>query len=316
MDKKQSAIIRIIAWFIVAVALIVVLLFGLNGNLWNFNFFGFNLGYNFGYSYKDAGKYQAGGAEIDGKDVTDLDINWDDGSVLIEAYNGDTVKFYEDSSRNLSKNEKLHYYNQNGKLIIQYRKSEKKIFSMSGMSKNKHLTIKVPEDLAKSLGQVNVDTLDSQTTLTGLNADKILLDSIDGDFELTNCQAGQLDMDSVNGVLKGVSLVVTGKLDIDNVDGDAILDGSFGQIKCDIVSGNLTVTSQKCPKRIDAETIDGDITLSIPESSGFTYREFTVDGNFTCDFPLTHQKDQGVYGDGEAFFDFETVNGDVTIKKK
>lgn len=310
MDRRQSAIIRIIAWSVAAAALVIILVLGLTGN-----FHWFNIGFSSGYYYPDSGKYQAGAGKIDGSEINDLDINWMGGSVRVEVYDGDTVQFYEKASRDLKEIEQLHYYNRNGRLMIQYQKAQKKMLSM-GKSLSKELTIKIPEETGKRLGYVGIDTISSNTRIKGITADRFNLNSTSGDFELEKCKTAKLEMDSTSGCLTGLDVTVEDKLNTNTTSGSVNVKGSCRKVESDTVSGDVEIESSTCPDKIKTDSVSGDFILAIPENDGFTYHLDTVSGSFNCDFGVTHADERGTYKDGGASFNLGSVSGDFTIKKK
>lgn len=297
MNRRKSAIIRIVSWSIVAVILTGILVAGIGGSVWNWNFGGFSFfGINSGNRYADADKYRAGGGHIDGSDVTSLDINWVDARVTIEVYDGDTVRFSEKSKKNLSEKEQLHYYNKNGKLIIQYGKSEKHFLTFGSGMKHKELTIKVPEKTAAALEEIRVDTVTADTTITGMRTHNLRMDSASGDFAVGQCYA-----DKVTG---------------DTVSGNVTLEGSFQDINLDTVSGELRLDSDICPDKVRTDGVSGDVILVIPENDGFVYRKDSVSGSLDCEFQVSREEDRGTYKNGSAYFSFDTVSGDISIEKK
>lgn len=314
MDRKQSSIIRIVSWSVVAVMLTVVLVLGINGRLWNHGWF--SIGFNSSMAYKNADRYQAGGAEIKGDEVSDLEVNWIDGSVEIEVYDGDTIQFSETSRRNLEEKEKLQYYNDKGRLIIQYQKPEKKFFAMVSSNLNKDLTIKIPAATAKTMGIVEVDTISTDSRIHGIAADKIELDSTSGDFEVVSCYTEKFSFDSTSGSLTGKSLIVEGELDTDTISGDVKVEGSVQKANMGSTSGSLHLDSDICPDKVVTDTISGDVILMIPENNGFTYEKDTINGSLECEFQVTQREDEGTYKNGGASFSFDSTSGDIAIKKR
>lgn len=312
MDRRQSAFIRLIAWSIAAVALVIILLLGITGRFHWFNF-GFN-GFNSGYYYTDTDKYQAGDGEIEGDKVRDLEINWISGDIKVEVYDGDTVQFFEKSSKELNENEQLHYYNKNGRLIIQFQKAQKKMLSM-GKGLNKELTVKIPESTAKAMGYFCVDTVSSETRIKGIHVNKMNLNSTSGGFEIDKCSSVKLTIDSTSGSITANSLVVEEKLELNTTSGSASLEGSFQSVSSDTVSGSIDIISDICPEKVRTDSVSGSVTLAIPENNGFTYRKDTVSGSLKCDFAVSQEDDKGIYKDGDAVFDFESVSGSITIKE-
>lgn len=310
MDRRQSALIRIAAWSVTAAALIIILILGLTGR-----FHWFNIGFSSGYYYSDSGKYQAGAGKIDGSQVDDLDVNWMDGSIRIEVYDGDTVQFYEKASRKLEEKEQLHYYNKSGRLMIQYQKAQKGLLS-NNSSPNKELTVKIPAETAKRLGYVGVDTISSSTSIKGITADRLELNSTSGDFELENCRTAELDMDSTSGELTGTNVTAEDKLATSTTSGSVQLEGSFRKVTADTVSGDIVIESDICPDKVSTDSVSGEAAFTIPDNDGFTYSTDTVSGGFSCDFEVSHEDERGTYKDGGASFHFSSVSGDFTIKKK
>lgn len=53
---------------------------------------------------------KTGNAKIDGNEIKDLELNWLDGRIHVETYDGETVQFYEKASQDLSEKQQLQYY--------------------------------------------------------------------------------------------------------------------------------------------------------------------------------------------------------------
>lgn len=313
MERKNWAIVRLVSWSVAALALTVILLLGITGRIGYGTWF-FNIGsVASGYRYADADKYKAGNGKIDGDAVQSLDVDWIDGDINIEVYDGDTVEFFEKSSADLDEEEQLHYYNKKGRLMIKYRKSARKSFVDN---LEKELTIRVPKKTAKSLKEVNVDTISSWTNIKGISADKSVLDSASGDFDLADCQISDVRMDSTSGQMTGEALVIADKLVANTTSGDVQVSGSVGSINFDTVSGVLTLDSEICPKTVKTDSVSGNVTLKIPDNEGFAFEKDSVSGRVTCDFNISYEEDAGVYKNGKAQFDFESVSGDIIIEKR
>lgn len=309
MNRKQSAVIRLIAWSIAAVVLITILITGLNGSAdW------FIIRFSNGIHYPNANKYQTGNAEIDADKIHDLDIDWTGGSVLVEAYDGKTVSLYEQAPRKLKEKEQLRYYNDNGRLKIRYQRSQWKLFSFTGSLKKK-LIVRLPAETAKHLGYMRIDSVSSETAVNGITAGKISLDSVSGGFKLKNCRTPRLSMNSTSGGLTGASLYVDGSLDTDTTSGSVHIEGSFKSVDADTISGDIAIRSKICPDKVSTDTVSADTLLVIPENKGFTYRTDSVSGSVDCQFDTASTGEKKVYKNGEASFRFESVSGDISIQK-
>ncbi len=309
MNRRQSAIVRIVAWSIAAAALIVILLLGLFGKI---NVI--SIGINNGYYYADSGKYKTGNAKINSDDVKDLEINWLDGRVNVETYDGETVQFYEKASQDLSEKQQLQYYVKNGRLIIQYQKVQKRFF-FNTSTLHKELFVKIPEKTAEKMGSFSLDTISSDAKISGITADQFRLDSTSGDFDLTGCRTSKLSMNSTSGRLTGSSLYVDGKMDTDTTSGDVQVEGSFQSIDSDTVSGLISVKSDICPDKIRTDSVSGSASFTIPENDGFTYKFDTVSGYFNCDFEMSQKEGRGTYKNGGNSFSFESVSGGAEVKR-
>ena len=315
MNRKQSAIIRIVAWSISAVLLAVILILGIRGDFRNVGFGSFSFGFNSSVQYSDADKYRPGNVEINGDEIESLEVNWVDGTITVEVYDGDTVQVSEKARKELEESKQLHYYNKNGRLMIQYRKAEKSWFSF-GDNLRKELTIRIPVKTAEAMGEIQIDTVSSDTEIRGISAEQMKLDSTSGDFMLTKCHMSELDMDSTSGSLKGEALTVKGKMDTDTTSGTIDVKGSFGSVEADTVSGDITVDSGICPEKVRTDGVSGEVTLILPDNRGFTYESDTVSGSVECEFQITYKDDKGIYKDGDASFSFDSVSGDIIIKKR
>ncbi|MBS6510441.1 MAG: hypothetical protein KH334_01945, partial [Clostridiales bacterium] len=112
---RASAIIRIIVWSLVALALTAVLVQGLTTG---FSFGGIQV---FGsFSYADSEQYLVGSNQIDMKEISEIEINWGAGDVQIIPYEGNEVIFREQASRVLLEEDMMRFCLRNGKLTIQF----------------------------------------------------------------------------------------------------------------------------------------------------------------------------------------------------
>ena len=102
MNRKTSAIIRIISWSVVAVVLTVFLILGLLGS-WNTTLFPLgNLSHTTsgGWSYPESSKYTAGPANLPADKIKNIKVNWLDGSITLTAGAVSQVTVKETSSGN------------------------------------------------------------------------------------------------------------------------------------------------------------------------------------------------------------------------
>ena len=306
MNRKDAAYLRIIVWSIVAAALLIILIVGIIfGHNFSFSFISFE-----GNSYKNSEKYIAGGREVPASEVDSLDVNWTSGKVEIAVYEGDTIRMEETAGRELSEREKLHYFNDNGTLRIQFQESGKKFrFISADSGVKKTLKLEIPREKASQLKQLSVDTAFSH-----ISGKELILDTASGNFRVREIQVEKLRWDTVSGDLEGENLEISEEFIGDSVSGRAEFTGAVGKIDFDSVSGDMKVSSTQCPDKVRTDTVSGEIRLPIPENSGFTYEMDGVSGKVHMDFPVLQKGNGGVYKDGQADFSFETVSGDVSVE--
>ena len=73
------------------------------------------------YVYENAGKYTAGNGTA--ADITNVEIDWIDGSVEVFYDDVEDVTFYEEAQESLSLEETLHYWVENSTLHIKFGKA-------------------------------------------------------------------------------------------------------------------------------------------------------------------------------------------------
>ena len=317
MNRKTSAIIRIISWSVVAVVLTVFLILGLLGS-WNTTLFPLgNLSHTTsgGWSYPESSKYTAGPANLPADKIKNIKVNWLDGSITLTAGAVSQVTVKETSSRKLTSQEQLHYYLKGDTLLIQYRGATKNIFSGFGNSLSKKLEIQIPKKYAASFREIVVDGVSSDLSLENLKAKKLYLDSVSGDITLKNIKTDTLTADTTSGSLDSTALIVTTSAFTNTTSGSVSLEGTINDIQHDSVSGDLRVLSDICPQKIQADTTSGSILINIPDNPGFTLDYDTVSGDIHTDFPATGSDSHLTYESGQNHFRIETTSGDITVRK-
>ncbi|MES1214410.1 MAG: hypothetical protein ABUT20_02745, partial [Bacteroidota bacterium] len=132
---------------------------------------------------------------------------------------------------------------------------------------------------------------------------------------------------------------VTGNLDVSNVNGSITIANAKGVTDAETVNGNITVTYLSVPPDASSyNTINGDLKVTYPSAFSADLEFKSMNGNFYTDFEgvqvlpfkvvKSDDKEDGgtVYkldknsnfrfGKGGKTFRFETLNGNVYIKKQ
>lgn len=290
MNKKASAIIRIIISSLLILTFISILLWGIERRGISLTPFYFDRQAKFA----NADKYKTGDASISADSLKELKIDWVDGEINVLPYDGQTIEIKETSSDSLSESEKLQYYFKNGTLIIQYQKSG--FLSFGLRTHNKNLTVSIPSALCGNLNEVSIDTTSSDVRISGIHAESFDMETVSGNVDASDIETSQ-------------------EFGSDTVSGNLNFSGNFKELDIETVSGDCTISSSSTPEDIQFDGVSGDFILQIPASSQFTLELDTMSGSFQNDFATNQKDDSYVCGNGSAQYDIQTVSGDVTICK-
>ena len=217
-------------------------------------------------NYKNAGKYKAGNFEYNASDVSSVDINWISGSIVVKQSDSSALSVKEEDT-GLKDKQKLHWYLDGDKLIIQYCKSG---YHGSFFSVKKNLTVEVPAGI-----NLDIDSVSSDVTVTnGKKFGKVNLDTVSGDADLEIKECGSLDADTVSGDVR-LDIEKCDKISVNSVSGDVTfrsLPSDGAEISFSKVSGSLKTDKNyemngkkyvfgggKCSVSID--TVSGDLTV-------------------------------------------------------
>lgn len=238
------------------------------------------------YSYE---AYHADGSYVvSALDIQEIEINWVAGAVFIEAWDGEDLQFSENSTVSLDDTTRLYYQVKGGKLSIRY--SEKELRSFKG---SKQLCLYVPQSLAGSLEELEVDTTSTDVYITRVDAGKLSLDTTSGSF-----------------IVEGNY----GKVSADTTSGNVDLTGDIREVEFDSTSGSLTVMKNQQLVELDADTVSGDVGLSLPKDTGLTVTFDTVSGLLDSGgFTLTRTGSRYTCGNGACVINVDSVSGNVWL---
>lgn len=260
-----------------------------------------------GYVYTDARHYTAGNANISGR-VDDLDINWSDGAVYIEYYNGSDIRLSETCDRELKKDQQLHWYLDGKTLRVQYAASAVRISN----SLDKQLTVMIPNDLY--LDDVHIAVASAMVEADGVNAKKIKVDSASGQIALR--QQGEAEEINVNTASGAVAVAVENaeQLKVNSASGAVIVDALYvEEVKTVSVSGNTTLQLANAADRIKMDSVSGTVRLILPGSMGFTADVDSLSGRVGGSLRLDRDDEDYVHGNGRCKIEVDTVSGNVTF---
>lgn len=302
---KTSVIIRIIIWSVVAILLLVVLIMGLGGKL---KLPGLRLGSST-FRYNDLGYAYTvyNGGQIEAPGITNIDINWVSGQIEIEAYDGNVIKFSEESNGNLEEDARMRYFINGGDLTIQFCANN----YISLNSLNKKLKMQIPKAY---MGALDLDNVSANVDIGEIVFSQLEIDSVSAVLGFAGTSAAEVDIDTVSGAVKAENCSFA-KLDADSVSGAMTYTGAYQVCDLDSTSGAVAVNSSVCPAELDIDTISGAVTLTLPENDGFTVKRDSVSGSFTCQFETALHDGDYIYKNGAARFKVGTVSGSLYIHK-
>ncbi|MBQ9119820.1 MAG: DUF4097 family beta strand repeat protein [Lachnospiraceae bacterium] len=264
------------------------------------------------FLYDDAEKYTMGGATLEAGDIDTVDIAWVSGDVQVKYHEKDTVIISETANKDLNEENSLYYRVDGDTLKIKYVKSGKWDFSRL----QKNLTVWLPEEL--ELAELKVESVSADLQIDEIAAEKAMLDTISGEMELGQVKFSKnVEISTTSGKVTGSMEGRLEKLETESVSGGLkITVEELGVLNAQSTSGDIELTAEKAPTSIEAETVSGEIILYLPEDTGFTAELDSVSGEFKCDFEVSEKKDRYQSGDSSNYYEFDTVSGDVRIKKK
>ncbi|HVU15688.1 MAG TPA: DUF4097 family beta strand repeat-containing protein [Candidatus Didemnitutus sp.] len=126
--------------------------------------------------------------------------------------------------------------------------------------------------------------------------------------------------------LKGINVVnsdievrgVTAWVDLKTVNGKIDATGLTAGGHFDTVNGSISVSFSHVSSAISLNTVNGSCRVKVPKDSAFSLKASSVNGNTTCDLPVTLEKSghhhlRGTVGGGGPEVSLSSVNGSLAI---
>ncbi len=298
-----------------------------------------------GFSFANAEKYSAGGAEITGT-VRNLDISWTSGSVTLEYDQGGTVRIREEADKALSPDQRMHWMLDGDTLRIRWEKPGLRLFSLSAPKKS--LTVTLPEGAA--LDTVKIDATSGALVIPALRADSVTLNVTSGEIDASvdarkvaaSLTSGSLKVHAGGKTEEVAASATSGTMTVEAENAGRVrLHSTSGEIRAAVKSAREITASatsggihalighaQKADlgstsgtvyvktagtDTLKVGTTSGSVTLCLPPEPGFTARLDTVSGRISYELPLTKQGGSYLCGDGSADVKIGTTSGDISI---
>lgn len=286
---KRNAIVRIVLWSLVIVILTGILITGLSVDLLRFT----DSLFSSSYGEKLEGGTVSSSGTVNAEKITDIDIEWAAGTILIQTGDVDRIEFSESGA---SEDHKMTWKQNGKKLTIHFSENEI-AFSGFGVTisdtHSKDLTITVPRKW--QCGSLSIDVAYA-------------------DVEIHNMAIEEIDFDGASGRCTFEDCCVD-TLSVDTASGDIQYSGWLNVLDCDAASADCVIEVTNTPSKIDLDSASGDLELYLPEDCGFSVSLDALSSDFSSDFPTAMQNGLHVFGDGSCSITVDAMSGDVTIHR-
>lgn len=273
----------------------------------------------------------------EGKEITELSVDWMDGAVFVCAGESDFISITEQGeSGALKESEQMSVSCYDGVLAVEW--GEKKLFHLSFFdSHRKSVTITLPPALLQELTRVTCETMSGPITLKDCTAETMEVRSVSGDILLQHAGGETLSISTVSGSqwLEACSFTVqteakttSGAVQLEQLETDTLSltttsgkvsgSGAVQSIIGSTVSAGVTLALQTSPNRIELESVSGDLQLCLPENDGFYLDYETVSGSVVSDFTLSGglaKSGKALYKSGVASYRMRTTSGDMIFTR-
>lgn len=281
---KRSALIRVILYFILAAALLGILLSGLK-----FDRFGFLPSFWRSESESEGTLLQ--NHNVPASQIQNLSIDWASGSIILEPGNGSDITVSEtgnDASRPAVLKQSGHT------LIVQYCDSQK---IRLGTDLEKDLLITVPADW--QCRKLEIDAASTDIAVSDLTIEEVDIETASGSSIFSDCNVDSLEMSSASG--------------------DLDFTGTLRELEFSGASANATLLLYNVPKSICMDSMSGDLDLTLPEDCSFTVSRDMLGGSFETDFEVGSNLEDDIifhHGSGsKCKIDVDGMSTDIRITK-
>lgn len=211
------------------------------------------------YRYDESG-YEVGEGSIPFTDITRIEVDWVDGEVEIVPCQDTYPSISETSDEELPESAEVRWrVSEDGKtLSIKYRKSSW-FFSAGTGSRNKHLTLRIPERLFEQMLEIDVEAISTAVTVRGISAQKLEVSTESGNVTVDACSFAATDLETEKGdVALRMPTDASFVLNWETERGKISSDFAFVQEGARYTVGNGGAT-------VSVETESGDLLLARKE---------------------------------------------------
>lgn len=247
------------------------------------------------YTYDDS-NYTVGDGSIAVENLTEIDLDWVDGTVTVISCKDAYPSLTEKSENELTESSLLRWHlSEDGKLTIKYRESS--FFLGRGKNKQKDLILRIPERFAEKLS-IKIRVSSSTVFLDGLYAKSVSVESDKGNVAmLSSAVFEELSIHTVSGKIL-VSGVVTDRFELVSKKNEIKVDAAV------------------LPKEAVIETGDKDIRIAFSGVPSISLNFNEEKGKYASDFALTETDGRLTAGDGYTKLEVTTKSGTLYLSEK
>ena len=285
MKKALKITLIVVAVLVVGAIVLGVLnaLFGDKWSLWT------------DYTYDDS-IYTVGDGSVAVENLTEIDLDWVDGTVTVISCQDAYPSLTEKSENELTEGSLLRWHlSEDGKLTVKYRESS--FFLGRGKNKQKDLVLRVPERFLAELS-IKINVSSSTVFLDGIAAKSVSVESDRGNVALLS-----------GSVLEDLSIHTT--------SGKILVSGVVTE-RFELVSkkNEIKVDAAVLPKDAVIETGDKDIHVEFSDTPSISLQFNAEKGKYASDFALTETDGRLLSGDGYTKLDVTTKSGTLYLSEK
>lgn len=232
----------------------------------------------------------------DPNEISELDIDWVDGTIRIQCADVEEIQI---SETEVSDEKYTMRMKKSGKKLSIDFCEDKDILDFDfGIHFNetftKDLTILVPHGW--TCDSLDIDAASAELYCTDLIIDEVDIDGASGKCTFDNCQVNELDVDTASG--------------------DICFNGTLDTLDCDAASAHAELLLENIPGRIDMDSMSGNLGIFLQPSAGFTLNMDSMSGDFITDFAYKETDNNSyVCGDGACKINFSSMSGIVVVNK-
>ena len=231
-------------------------------------------------------------------DITGLSVDWDNGSLEIISYSGDTVQIVGNDTDDTYSDTYIDYEITDGILHV-FIESDLSLPFTRDNDTNFSCTVLIPESILPDLkNDITVNADDADITIVLMESSRLFVTTVSGDIFVQEVTADYIGLTTVDGNIRADSNR-TAVLKYASVSGDIQSSAGVKDAILNSVSGNIDCAFETMFTRADFKTTSGNIDIFIPQNDGIKINLHTVSGGFDCANDLENDNEIYLYENGK-----------------